>query len=218
MARSILSSRSARAFVSVAGLMVAGGLGVGAAVLAAADRPAAPAPTAAASPVAEGTYSFDPSHSFVVFRIKHLGTSNTYGTFNEPTGTFVAGATPSIEISVPLEKLTTGNEKRDQHLRSPDFFSAKEFPTIKFKSTSVTPAGENAYDVKGDLTLRGVTKPLNVKLEITGTGKGMQGDTIMGAEATFTIKRSEWGMDKYVKEGAVGDEVSLTVAFEGHKK
>ncbi|MBI1190084.1 MAG: polyisoprenoid-binding protein [Tepidisphaera sp.] len=216
MQRSILSSRSARAFVSVAGLMVAGGLGVGAAVIAASDRPAAPAPLAA--PAAEGTYSFDPAHSSVVFSIRHLGTSNTWGMFHEPTGTFVAGPKGSIEISVPLDKLDTGNEKRDQHLRSPDFFSAKEFPTITYKSKSITPAGENAYDVTGELTLHGQTKPLNVKLEILGAGKGMKGEDIIGAQATFTIKRSEWGMNTYVKEGAVGDEVNLTVAFEGHKQ
>lgn len=216
MQRSILSSRSARAFVSVAGLLVAGGLGVGAAIIAASDKPAAPAPLAA--PAAEGTYSFDPSHSAVIFSIRHLGTSNTWGMFHEPTGTLVTGPKGSIEISVPLDKLDTGNEKRDQHLRSPDFFSAKEFPAITYKSKSMTPSGDNAYDVTGELTLHGQTKPLNVKLEILGAGKGMKGQDIIGAQATFTIKRSEWGMNTYVKEGAVGDEVNLTVAIEGHKQ
>lgn len=216
MQRSIFASRSARAFVSVAGLVIAGGLGVGAAVLAASDRPAAPA----VAPAAEGTFELDPVHSYVMFQIRHLGASNSYGMFHEPSGKLVLATDPgasTLEISVPTEKVDTGNDKRDQHLRSPDFFSIKEFPVVTFKSTSFKPAGENAYDVTGDLTLHGVTKPVSAKLEVLGTGKGMKGEAIIGAETKFTIKRSDWGMKTYVKEGALGDDVTLTVAIEGHK-
>ncbi|MFA6045508.1 MAG: YceI family protein [Phycisphaerales bacterium] len=217
MQPSIFASRSARAFVSVAGLVLAGGLGVGAAVLAAADRPAAPA---AALPAAEGSFSLDPVHSYVIFQIKHLGTSNSYGMFHEPSGKLVMATDPAastLEISVPAEKVDTGSDKRDQHLRSPDFFSVKEFPAITFKSTSFKPAGNNAFEVTGDLTLHGVTKPVTTKLEVLGSGKGMKGEDILGAETKFTIKRSDWGMKTYVKEGALGDDVTLTVAIEAHK-
>lgn len=211
------SLRSARAFVSVAGLAVAGVLGLGAAVLATADRPV---PTAA--PIAaEGAYSLDTAHSYVIFEIKHMGTSNSYGMFHEPSGTLTLGADPagsSVEIIVPAAKVDTGNQQRDTHLRSPDFFSVKEFPTITFKSSSFKPAGDKAFDVTGDLTLHGVTKPVTARLEIIGTGKGMQGESLVGAETKFTIKRSDWGMKTYVKEGAIGDDVTLTVAIEGHKK
>ncbi len=213
---SILSSRSARAFVSVAGLAIVGGLGLGAAVFATADRPA---PAKAAG--AEGVFELDPVHCHVLFEIKHLGTSKSYGMFHQPTGTITLATDPagsSLNVTVPVEKIDTGNDKRDQHLRSADFFAAKEFPNATFVSKSFKSAGENVFEVSGDFTLRGVTKPITAKLEVLGTGKGMKGEAIIGTETKLTIKRSEFGMTTYVKEGALGDDVTLTIALEGHKK
>lgn len=175
-----------------------------------------------AAPHAEGEYKLDPVHSHVIFKIKHLGTSHAYGMIHEPTGSFTIDAADptksTIEVSAKVENIDTGSPKRDEHLRSGDFFSAKEFPTLTFKSTAFKSAGENKHEVTGDLTMHGVTKPITAQLHVLGSGKGMRGGTVMGLEATFTIKRSDFGMNTYIKEGALGDEVSITVAIEGTGK
>lgn len=207
--------RRTRAWITLTSLTLAAGAGIG--VLAALPAPAeTPAPTAAAD-----TWTVDPVHSFVVFKIRHSGASNAYGMIHGPTGSFsIDAANPSassIEVTLQAEKVDTGNDKRDQHIRSKDFFNAKEFPTISFKSTSFKSAGADKYEVAGDLTFRGETKPITATLTTIGSGKGM-GGPVMGVEATFSIKRTDFGNKKYVAEGGLGDEVTLTVALEGGKK
>jgi polyisoprenoid-binding protein YceI len=100
-------------------------------------------------------------------------------------------------------------------LKGPDFFNAKEFPTIAFKSKSVkkTAAG---YDVTGDLTLHGVTRPVTFKLAVTGSGKGMKGESLAGVEGSTVLKRSDFGMS--YGAGAIGDEVTVTASLEGSRK
>lgn len=169
---------------------------------------------------ASGAYTVDAVHSTVIFRIKHMNAGYSYGRFNDLAGTFLLDdARPeasSIAITVQTESIDTANEKRDQHLRSPDFFSAKEFPTITFKSTQVKKSG-SAFEVVGDLTLHGVTKPVTATVEPSGTGKGRQGESLAGLEARFTIKRSDFGMTTYLPT-ALGDEVNLIVALEGARQ
>lgn len=167
------------------------------------------------------TYKGDPVHSSVVFRVGHLGVSNVYGRFNEPAATLnIDDADPSnskIEITLQTEKIDTAHEGRDKHLKSGDFFSAAEFPEIKFVSTAVKKSEDGNFEVTGDLTLHGVTKPITVKLNKTGEGKGMKGETRAGFEtAPFTLKRSDFGMTNMIP--AVGDEVTLVVAIEGIKE
>ncbi|MFZ2875373.1 MAG: YceI family protein [Phycisphaerales bacterium] len=202
--------------VMAAGVL-AGGAGLGAMGLVG-EQPA----KADTKAPANGAWKVDSVHSNVVYRITHLGASSHYGLFFNPTGTLeldpVNAAGASMEITVPLSGLSTGDAKRDQHLKSPDFFSAEEFPTISFKSTGFKSAGEGAFDVTGDLTMLGKTKPVTAHLTVVGKGKGMGGGEVMGVEATFTVKRSDWGMTKYVKEGALGDEVKLIAALETHRK
>ncbi len=208
-----MQSHRTRAWITLGAVLALSGLGIGAASVAGSATPAV------AEVPAAGALTVDSVHSFVVFKIRHLGASNTYGSFIGPSGTFEINADPaksSLDVSVQADKLTTGNDKRDQHLRSPDFFSAKEFPTISFKATKFTAAGENAFNVTGDLSLHGVTKPATAHLVVVGTGKGMKGESITGVEATMAIKRSDFGMTTFLKEGAVGDEVEITVALEGH--
>jgi len=211
---------SARAWATV-GVMAAGVLAGGAGLGAMGLMGQQPG-KADVKPASGGAWKVDSVHSNVVYRITHLGASSHYGLFFNPTGSInldpanAAGAT--MEISVPLSGLSSGDAKRDQHLRSPDFFSAEEFPTIAFKSTAFKSAGENAFEVTGDLTMLGKTKPVTAHLTIVGRGKGMGGGEVMGVEATFTIKRSDWGMTKYVKEGALGDEVKLIAALETGRK
>lgn len=188
----------------------------GAAGLALSPSPA-PAPAALAD-----AFAVDSAHSFIVFKVKHNNVAHAYGMFVNPTGTFNFDQSDvtksSVDVSVKAEGVNTGNAKRDQHLRSPDFFSVKEFDTISFKSTGVKPGNDGNLDITGDLTMHGVTKPVTAKAKITGTGAGRGGTPIMGAEATFTVKRSDFGMTYGTADGALGDEVAVTVALEGAKR
>ncbi len=174
---------------------------------------AAPLPQTAAPKA----YSVDTVHSTVLFRVKHLNASWAFGRFNDVTGTFLFDAeTPansSLDITIKAESVDTASENRDKHLRSPDFFSSKEFPVITFKSTAVRKTATDSYEVVGDLTFRGVTKAITTSIEQTGAGPGMRGGEIAGMLTTFTIKRSDFGID-YMPQ-ALGDDVTVTVSLEG---
>ncbi len=168
---------------------------------------------------AADTYAVDPVHSTFLFKIKHMNTSFTYGRINASSGTLVVDeADPSkssVELELKADSVDTTNEKRDQHLKGPDFFNAKQFPTITFKSKSVKKTGED-YEIAGDFTLLGVTKEVAAKFTHVGSGKLPTGTAIIGFEGTFTIKRSDFGMNKML--GGVGDDVVLTVSVEADKK
>jgi polyisoprenoid-binding protein YceI len=163
------------------------------------------------------TYKLDPAHTSVVFRIKHLGVAYVYGRFNGPTGAFVfdesSPSKNSIQMQVDAQNVDTAVQKRDNHLKSPDFFNAGEHPLITFKSTSVKKSGKDSYEITGDLTLPGKTKPITVKALQTGTGKDPWGNYRRGFETSFTISRSDFGMDFMMK--VVADDVLLTVSVEG---
>ncbi len=165
------------------------------------------------------TYKVDPAHSSVVFSIKHNGVTNFYGAFKEISGTVnfdAADASKSVvEMTVPVESVDTRNEKRDQHLKSPDFFNAKQFPAITFKSTKIEGSGES-YKISGDLTMHGVTKPITVDFKRGADGKGQGGKSVGGGEARFTIKRSDYDMKFMV--GPLGDEVNIILSLEGAKE
>jgi polyisoprenoid-binding protein YceI len=169
--------------------------------------------------LAADAFQVDTVHSSVLFRVKHMNVSYTYGRFNDVSGSFLLDeADPSksaFDLTIKSESVDTANTKRDDHLKRADFFNAKQFPTITFKSKSVKKA-DSAYDVAGDLTLHGVTKPVTFRLSPTGTGKGMTGGTLAGVEASVVIKRSDFGMTYMV--GPVGDEVTVTVSLEGSRK
>lgn len=166
---------------------------------------------------ATGTYDVDAVHSSVVFRIKHLNVAYFYGRFNEIEGTFTlddADPTRSrFDLQVKVASVDTANADRDKHLKSADFFDLEQFPLITFKSRSVKKVGETTLEVAGDLTLHGVTKPLTVKIERTGSATGMRGEFRGGWETVFEIKRSDFGMTKLI--GPVGDEVRLLIGVEG---
>ncbi len=169
---------------------------------------------------ADTTYKIDPQHATVIYKISHLGLSNAYGRFNEPTGTVVLdddASKSSFTFEIQVDKIDTANPKRDAHLKSPDFFDARQFPTITFKSTAVTKNGDNKYNVTGDLTLHGVTKSITVPIEKTGEGNGLKpGETRTGWEAQVDLKRTDFGVKGLV--GPVGDDVRLTISFEAVKQ
>lgn len=172
-------------------------------------------------------YEIDTAHSMIIFRAKHNGVSYNYGRFNEFSGKIVMTSTDAsgnmvpgslVEFEVKTASVDTGNEKRDQHLRSSDFFSAKQFPVITFKSTEVKvkEGAKDVLEVTGDLELHGVKKSITVDVEITGRAKGKQGESLIGFESTFTIKRSEFGMTYGM--GPVSDDIRLTVSVEAVHK
>lgn len=179
------------------------------------------ATAAAAVASAQGgtAYAIDLVHSSVLYRVKHVNASWHWGRFNDFSGTFTIDpqdpANNRVEVTIKTDSVDSGNSKRDDHLRSQDFFSAKEFPSISFKSTKSVKTGDNTFDLTGDLTFMGVTKPVTANVEYVGAGE-MRGVKKAGIEAKFTIKRSEFGMDKMV--GPIGDDVSLIVSFEGDAK
>jgi polyisoprenoid-binding protein YceI len=170
--------------------------------------------------VAADSYKADPAHSSVVFRVKHMQTSYAWGRFNEISGSFaIDDAEPTqsrFEFEVKSASVDTANTRRDQHLKSPDFLSAVQYPTISFKSKSVSSVGKETFEVSGDLTLHGVTRPVTLKLTRTGTGQGPTGQPIAGIETGFFVKRSEFGMNKMV--GPVADEIWVNVSVEGIKQ
>lgn len=171
-------------------------------------------PAPAAAPVATGTYAFDVGHSSILFRIKHFNTAWNFGRFETYSGEFVLDADPakcSVKVEIDASSVDSFNEKRDQHITGPDFFSVKEFPKITFESTRVALDGED-YTVMGDLTFHGVTKPVTIQLEKTGEGETRQGYKV-GFLGECTIQRREFGIDTYPNE-VLSDEVVLTLAIE----
>ena len=172
------------------------------------------------SAFAADTYNLDPAHSNAIFRIKHLNSSWFYGRFDDVQGTLVLDDADmskwSINITVKTDSVDTHNEKRDTHLKSPDFFNAAQYPTMTFKSKTIAVKSAGVWTVTGDLTMHGTTKTVTVDLERVGTGKDPWGGTRTGAETTFTLKRSEYGVSG-LPDG-LGDEVRVIVSVEAIKK
>lgn len=173
-------------------------------------------------PMGITNYEIDTTHSMIIFRAKHNGVSYNYGRFNEFSGEIMISADAVIERTVEFEvkaaSIDTGNKKRDQHLRSSDFFSAKQFPLITFKSTEVSEkeGKEDILEVTGDLELHGVKKSITVDAKITGRAKGKDGESLIGFESIFTIKRSEFGMTYGM--ASVSDDIQITVSIEAVHK
>ncbi len=169
------------------------------------------------------TYTIDPVHSTVGFKVRHLFSKVT-GRFLDVSGTIQLDSEnpekSSVEATIKVKSINTDNTKRDTHLRSPDFFNAEKFEAITFKSTKVTKTGKDTGDILGDLTIHGVTKPVTLRVKFLGKGKGMQGQSQTGWEATTSIKRSEFGLtwSKAVEGVAVvGDEVEIELQIEANE-
>lgn len=193
---------------------------VGAAVVAAASLVLFTSPLSAQNAGAAnttGTFKIDPVHSSAVYRITHLGASAHWGVIKDPTGTFeVTGDGVAFDVTLDLNKLDSANAKRDEHLKGNDFFNAKQFPTLTFKSTGSTKGDATTYTVKGDLTIKGTTKPIEVTMKKVGEGKGMQGAQLVGFEGEFTVNRLDYGVD--YMPGALGNDVRVIIALEGAKQ
>jgi polyisoprenoid-binding protein YceI len=164
-------------------------------------------------------YDIDPGHTQVIFSWNHMGFSNPSATLEKFTGDFMLDkddlTKSSVSITFPLDGLHTGVAKLDEHLKTPDFFDAAKYPDITFKSTKVVKSGANGLKVTGDLTVHGVTKPvtLDVKINKIGDNPAFK-KASAGFDATTTIKRSDFGVDKGVP--MVGDEIPVRITFDSH--
>jgi polyisoprenoid-binding protein YceI len=162
------------------------------------------------------TYDVDAVHSAVMFRAKRMGVVYVYGRFNEFAGTLdLTGddvTTGKLALEVKTSSVDTGNQRRDDHLRSPDFLNAAQIPVMKFESTGVRAVG-GAFEVTGNLTLHGVTKPVTATVEKVGSGKDPRaGKALVGFEGKFTLKRSDFDV-KYMV-GPVSDEIDIHIALQ----
>lgn len=173
------------------------------------------------------TWQIDPAHTSVEFSVRHLMISNVKGQFEKTTGTITANgndpASAKIDVTIDASSVDTRVERRDAHLKSPDFLDVAKFPTITFKSTKVEADGPGKWKVTGDLTIHGVTKP--VVLEVEGSGEPIHdpmGNTRAGASATTKIKRSDFGLtwNKALETGGVmvSDEVAISIDVEAIKQ
>lgn len=174
-----------------------------------------------AGPPAEGTtYTVDPVHSSVIFGVRHLGVSNFYGVFEEVTGTVVVDeedlSRSRVSLEIPTDSLETRDEKRNGHLRSPDFFNTREFPSITFESSAVRSLAGDRFEVEGDLEVRGQTSTMTIEVEKVGEGKTAFGDTRAGFEARFTVNLETLRMPVLEKmsEAMLGREVRMIVSLE----
>jgi polyisoprenoid-binding protein YceI len=173
--------------------------------------------TAASAPAEQ--YAVDDAHTSVTFKIGHLGISTVAGRFNDVSGEFTFDkadpAKSSFSLTVKADSVDTNNKKRDDHLRSPDFFNVKQFPTLTFQSKSVK-AVEGGYEVAGDLTIHGTTKAVKLLLKGGGAAEFPKGVQRVGFSTDTAIKRSDYEMKGLLP--AVGDDVVISISFEGVKK
>jgi polyisoprenoid-binding protein YceI len=173
------------------------------------------------------TWSIDPEHSNVGFKVRHLMVSNVKGNFDKHTGTVEINdkdiAKSKVEVSIDTNSINTNVQKRDEHLRSADFFDVAKYPTMTFVSKKVAKAGKDKLKVTGDLTLHGVTK--QVVLDVEGPSKESKdpwGNIRKGATATTKINRKDFGLvwNAALETGgvAVGEEITITMEIEMIKK
>ncbi len=168
------------------------------------------------------TWTIDQSHSLAEFSVRHMMVSTTRGQFQTVSGAVEldeADLTNSkIEATIDVASITTRDDKRDEHLRSADFFEAETFPTITFVSTGITKKRDDRFAVAGDLTIRGVTRPVVLDTTFNGIGTSPWGTSVAGFEADTEISRSDFGLEWNValETGGVlvGDKVKIHLEVE----
>ncbi len=190
---------------------------IAAAALAAAVAAAPLAPTEArAEPV---RYEIDPAHTTIAFLVSHIGYQKVLGQFLEFEGGFVfdeeARTLSDLEVTIEVDSIETHNDDRDDHLESDDFLAEDEHEAIRFVMTGSEPTGERTGKVTGDLTIRGVTRPVTLDVTWNKSGPYPFGDNyVTGISARTSFPRSDFGMDYGVANGLVGDEVEVLIELE----
>jgi polyisoprenoid-binding protein YceI len=168
------------------------------------------------------TWTIDPDHSVAAFTIRHMMITLVHGMANRVSGTIAFDpadpASVSVEAHIDVASLTTGVPQRDAHLHSPDFFDAERFPAIHFRSTGAELMAERELLVRGELTVRGVTRPVVLDVAFSGPVTSDDGDTSMGFQATTALNREDFGLAWNVPVGKtgfmVGKHVNLSVDIE----
>lgn len=165
------------------------------------------------------TYSVDGSHTFPRFSYNHFGMSTQLSRFNTTTGTVTldkAAKTGAVDITIDMKSVDTGFATFDEHIQGEDFLHTAKYPTATFKSTKVKFDGDKPVAIDGNLTIKGVTKPVTLKVtNFTNMPHPMLKKDAIGADATVVIKRSEFNAGKYAPH--VGDDVTITVSLEAIK-
>lgn len=168
------------------------------------------------------TWKLDTAHTHIGFSVRHMMVATVRGHFKEYRGTVKLDAqdfaNSSFEGEVDVASIDTGNAQRDDHLRTDDFFAAPTHPTIRFASTRIEPKGDGEFVVHGDITIRGVTKPLALDVEFRGLSKNPYGQTIAGLGAVATLNRKDFGVsyNAVLEAGgvAVGEKVKIEIEAE----
>lgn len=167
-----------------------------------------------------GSYSFDKAHTNVGFVARHM-LSKVRGNFAEYDGRLTIGEAiedSSVYVTIQTDSVTTGNEQRDGHLRSGDFFETEEYPTITFTSTGIRPGDDKGFELDGELTIRDVTRPVTLQGSFLGFGPGLQGGTLAAFTAHATVAREDWDLtwNVAVETGGVlvGKNVDLVIDAE----
>ena len=166
------------------------------------------------------TWVVDPGHSTAMFKVLHFGAGHIYGRFNDLAGTVdfdAADATKNkVSVTIKTESVDSALPNRDDHLRGTDFFNAKQFPTMTFASKEWKPAGDKKWDVTGTLTIKGISKEITIPVVLIGTGvHALTQKNLAGFEATFSVKRSDFGLN--YMPGALGEDVAVVLALEAVK-
>ena len=168
-----------------------------------------------------GTWALDTTHTDVSFTARHLMVTKVRGRFGVSGGAVTIAENPldsSVEATIDVASVNSGEAGRDAHLLSADFFDVEHYPTITFRSTKVVAAGDGNYELTGELTVKDVTRPVTLDLEYLGTISSPWGDQRAGFSATTEVSRKEWGLEWNVALEAggvlVGDEVRITIETE----
>lgn len=165
-------------------------------------------------------YTLDPDHLTIAFLVTHVGFAKTLGIFREAEGSFVfdedAPAVSEIDVVIAAASVDTGHRARDEHLRSDQFLDAKRHPEITFRGTAARQTGPRTGTVSGDLTIRGVTRPVTLDVKWNKSGRYPFGDEhyAVGISARTTVARSDFGMTYALEGGLVGDQVEIILEFE----
>lgn len=165
------------------------------------------------------TYDIDPAHAVIAFKVDHIGFAKTLGQFLETSGSFVydeeTQTLGEVSVDIVAASVFSNHEARDNHIRNKDFLWADETPVITFRASGGTATSETTGQVTGDLTLRGVTRPVTLDVVLNRAAAYPFGHKkhTLGISASAVIKRSEWGMD-YAQGGLVGDDVELIIEIE----
>jgi polyisoprenoid-binding protein YceI len=170
---------------------------------------------------APGVFEIDASHTHVGFVVRHMMVSKVKGRFTSFEGKIEVGSEPSsssVEVTIDATSVDSHDEKRDAHLRSPDFLDVEQFPTLAFRSTKLVPAGERSFALEGELTLHGVTKPIVLAVEQEGSVVDPYGNERIGFSATSELNREDFGItfNMALETGGVvvGKSVKLELEIE----